>query len=208
MRIAILLSVAFSGCVGVNGHLTPQGADESRVVLAVPLDRPYTFVTAPPGKNPRTAAAGAFLRAQVVSVLDGQTFTAIINERRETVRLIGVDAPDLKQVPIGRQAWDVLKALIDGRVVRLETDTTLRDGEQRILAYVYAGDLFVNLEMMKQGMGKVSGTITGTPHEKAFRSAEAQAKKEALGIWGPDYPPDDVPEKTDDPSKPPPAPRP
>jgi len=205
MRVAaILFSLTLSGCIGVNGQVTPQGADDSRVVLAVPLDRPYKFVTPPPGRNPRLAAAGAFLRAQVLSVLDGHTFTAIINERRETVRLIGVDAPDLKRVPIGGQARDVLKALIEGRSVRLETEAGLRDGEQRILAYVYAGDLFVNLEMITQGMARLPATVTGTSHEKIFRAAEAQAKKEGVGVWGPDYPPDDA----TDSAKPPPGPRP
>ncbi|TLY37860.1 MAG: hypothetical protein E6K60_03200 [Nitrospirae bacterium] len=193
MRFSASLSaLLLTGCIGASGQVTPQGADESTVVLAVPLDRPYSFVSPQAKDNPRLAAAGAFLRGQVVSVQDGQTFTAIINERTETVRLIGLDAPPLGRVPWGGQARDVLKALIAGRSVRLETEATLRDGEQGILAYVYAGDLFVNLEMVRQGMAQLSKTVPPTSHDKIFRAAEEQARKEGLGVWGPDYPPDDA----------------
>ncbi len=193
MRFSASLSaLLLTGCIGASGQVTPQGADESTVVLAVPLDRPYSFVSPQAKDNPRLAAAGAFLRGQVVSVQDGQTFTAIINERTETVRLIGLDAPPLGRVPWGGQARDVLKALIAGRSVRLETEATLRDGKQGILAYVYAGDLFVNLEMVRQGMAQLSKTVPPTSHDKIFRAAEEQARKEGLGVWGPDYPPDDA----------------
>jgi len=97
--LILLAFLALPGCIGVSGDVTPQGQDQSRVVLAVPLDRPYTFRQ--PDPDQRFTARGGFLQAQVVSVHDGDTITVLIDNRREKVRLIGIDAPELEQGPWG-----------------------------------------------------------------------------------------------------------
>ena len=53
------------------------------------------------------------------------------------VQLIGIDAAELDQAPWGIEARDVLRGLVDGKTVRLETDITIRDQYRRLLAYVY-----------------------------------------------------------------------
>src|SRR5437016_14308607 len=151
-RVFLILLLAFfalPGCIGVSGDVSPQGVNTSEVVLAVPLDRPYTFRQ--PDPDQRLTARGAFLRAQVVSVHDGDTITVLIDNRLERIRLIGIDAPLLDQVPWGVQARDALRGLVDGKTVRLETDITIRDQYKQLLAYIYVGDLFINAEMIRRG---------------------------------------------------------
>jgi len=128
--LIILTFFALPGCIGVSGDVSPQGVNTSELVLAVPLDRPYTFRQ--PDPDQRLTAQGGFLRAQVVSVHDGDSITVLIDNRREKVRLIGIDAPELDQVPWGVQAMDALRGLVDSKTVRLETDITIRDQYMRI----------------------------------------------------------------------------
>lgn len=94
------------------------------------------------------------LSARVLSVHGGDTITVQLEERMEKVRLIGIDAPELDQVPWGVQARDALRGLVDSQIVRLETDITIRNQYRRLLAYVYVGEMLVNLELVRQGQAE------------------------------------------------------
>ncbi len=181
---ALLVSQLFTthaGCIGVSGDVSPQGKDQSEVVLAVPLDRPFTF-SAP--RNELKAAG--FIRGQVVSIRDGMTMTVLIDGKSETVRLLGVSAPELDQEPWGPASRDFLRALVEGKMVRLETDATVRDQSKWLLADVYAGDIFVNLELVRKGMAVVSTVPPNIAHEHAeeYRKAQDEARERRYGIWG------------------------
>ncbi len=178
--LVLLLLITHAGCVGVSGDVSPQGKDQSEVVLAVPLDRPFTF-SAP--RNQLKAAG--FIRGPVVSVRDGTTMTVRIDGRNETVRLRGVSAPELDQEPWGPASRDFLRALVEGKMVRLETDVTVRDQSKRLLADVYAGDIFVNLELVRQGMAVVSTVLPNVAHEEEYRKAQDEARERGYGVWGP-----------------------
>ena len=179
--LILLAFLAPSGCIGVTGDVTPQGQDQSRVVLAVPLDRPYTFRQADPDQ--RLTARGGFLRAQVVSVHDGGTITVLIDNRQEKVRLIGIDAPELDKLPWGVQARDALRGLVDGKTVRLETDITIRDQYRRLLAYVYVGEILVNLEMIRQGQAVLYTVPPNVAHVEEYRKAQSEARQAGRGVW-------------------------
>jgi micrococcal nuclease len=177
--LVLLLLITHAGCIGVSGDVSPQGKDQSEVVLAVPLDRPFTFST------PRNELkAAGFIRGQVVSVRDGMTMTVLIDGRNETVRLRGVSAPELDQEPWGPASRDFLRALVEGKTVRLETDVTVRDQSKRLLADVYAGDIFVNLELVRQGMAVVSTVPRNVAHEEEYRKAQEEARERGYGLWG------------------------
>jgi micrococcal nuclease len=181
---AFLILLAFlapSGCIGVTGDVTPQGQDQSRVVLAVPLDRPYTFRQ--PDPDQRLTARGGFLRAQVVSVHDGGTITVLIDNRQEKVRLIGIDAPELDNLRWGVQARDALRGLVDGKTVRLETDITIRDQYRRLLAYVYVGEILINLEMIRLGQAVLYTVPPNVAHVEEYRKAQSEARQAGRGVW-------------------------
>lgn len=81
---------------------------------------------------PRTAAV-------VTRVVDGDTLHVDVRGRDVTVRLLGIDTPELHPEECGaRRATEVLESLADGRRVRLIGDPTqdARDRYGRKLAYV------------------------------------------------------------------------
>ena len=182
----LLAFLSLPGCIGVTGDVTPQGQDQSGVVLAVPLDRPYTFRQ--PDPDQRLTARGGFLRAQVVSVHDGNTITVLIDNRLEKIRLIGIDVPQLDQVPWGVQARDALRGLVDGKTVRLETDITIRDQYKQLLAYIYVGDLFINVEMIRRGQAVLYTVPPNVAHVDEYREAQTEAREAGRGVWNPDKP--------------------
>lgn len=70
----------------------------------------------------------ATLTGRVVGVHDGDTFTVIdADGNREKVRLMGVDAPELRQA-FGRTARAALVSAINGRDVHIEWYKRDRDG--------------------------------------------------------------------------------
>jgi micrococcal nuclease len=191
MRPVFLIPLAVlsvPGCIGVSGHVTPQGQDQSRVVFAVPLDRPYTFRQ--PDPHQRLTGQVGFLRAQVVTVHDGDTITVLIDNQQEKLSLAGIDAPELDQTPWGTQSRQALKDIVEGKMVRLETDIAFRDQYRRLLAYVYLGDMLVNLELVRQGYAVLNTVPPNVAHVDEYQKAQTEAREAGRGVWSADRPPE------------------
>jgi micrococcal nuclease len=123
---------------------------------------------------------------RVVSVLDGDT---VVVEGVGTVRYVGIDTPELHhpRKPVERfaaRAAAINRALVLGRTVRLETDVEPRDAYGRLLAYVYAGQVMVNAEMVRRGAAEQYPFPPNTRHRATFARLEARAMREGRGQWG------------------------
>jgi len=125
---------------------------------------------------------------KVIRVYDGDTLTALINGQKQSVRLLGIDTPEKSRKkrepgqPYSQQATKFLAGLVLNKAVTIESYGKDRYG--RVLGVVYAGQINVNLEIVKNGYAEV---YRGTP-AKGFDSdpyweAEAQAKSKMLNIW-------------------------
>ena len=102
-------------------HVTSQEADESEeVVNGARESTPAEIAIA-------QATTANFLKGEVISVNNGDSFTVQIGPKLVKVRLIGSDAPDMTQSPNGRQARECLRNLVRGKMVRIETDDRRRD---------------------------------------------------------------------------------
>jgi micrococcal nuclease len=123
------------------------------------------------------------LRGQVLSIQDGDTLTVMVGNKRENVRLIGSEAPDLIHSVRGKQARDLLGRLVGGKAIRLEIDPVRRDRSKRLLAYVYAGDTFVNLELIRQGQAAVSKGRPSLQYAEEYRKAQTEAQQAGRGMW-------------------------
>ncbi len=124
--------------------------------------------------------------AVVQRAVDGDTLLLADHTR---VRLLGVDTPETKRPeapvePWGPEAHEFTRAHVEGRTVRLEFDKERRDKYDRVLAYVYLDDWFLNEELIRAGMGRA---ITNHPYSEAmkrrFRIAEQEAQQKRRGIW-------------------------
>jgi endonuclease YncB( thermonuclease family) len=87
---------------------------------------------------------------RVVDVIDGDTIDVEIDGQVYRVRYIGVNTPE-RDEPCYREARDANAAWVDGRMVTLERDQSETDRFDRLLRYVYVGDVFVNAALVQDG---------------------------------------------------------
>jgi len=117
--------------------------------------------------------------ALVERVIDGDTIELRGGKR---VRLLGIDSPEKKQYYC-EEATERLRQLVEGKDVTLEKDVTNRDKYGRLLRYVYAGRVFVNLEMVKEGYAVLFTTPRNVKHLNELMKAEDEAKLKGIGVW-------------------------
>ncbi|MBM4146241.1 MAG: thermonuclease family protein [Nitrospira sp.] len=124
--------------------------------------------------------------APVISVADGDTVTVILGSKEEKVRLIGIDAPELGQIPWGVESKKYLESLIktSGSKARLEYDVDKRDKYGRILAYLWTKDgTLLNLSMVKNGQAVLYTFPPNVKYVNDLKAAQAEARNKRLGIW-------------------------
>jgi len=122
---------------------------------------------------------------KVTRVVDGDTIEI---EGGEKVRYIGIDTPETvdPRKPVqcfGIEASKKNKELVEGKTVRLEKDITDRDKYSRLLRYVWVDDLFINLELVKQGFASSYSYPPDIKYQKEFLAAEKEARETERGLW-------------------------
>ena len=122
-------------------------------------------------------------RWKVKDVIDGDS---ILLENGETVRYIGIDAPEMFQ-PFFQEAKDTNEAMVDRKIIRLELEYDKGDTRNytdgRLLAYVYVGDLFVNAQLIKKGLARLYPFRSHPTYIDSFCFLQTQARKAKVGIW-------------------------
>lgn len=137
------------------------------------------------------SAAGviSFLRAPQADVVVSKVFdgdSVLLSDGRE-IRYIGIDAPETGgNRPAeygGREAADLNRRLVEGKVVRLEFDIETRDGYGRTLAYVYDGDTMINREMVRAGAALAVPYPPNLGRQKELAAAMEDARNGRRGLW-------------------------
>lgn len=135
------------------------------------------------------ARSGRFPQATVERVIDGDTIIVSIGGRRERVRYIGIDAPEVasnggRTECYGPEAVTRNKELVAGRVVELEKDQSETDRFGRLLRYVYVDDMMVNAELVRQGFARAVRYPPDTRHAELLERLEREARTARRGLWG------------------------
>jgi len=162
-RVVILLALIMLALAGACAPVDPGGVAESRR----------------PGE------------AVVTRVVDGDTVEVDIDGRRESVRLIGIDTPEIAHPPDGAECFGpeasayVHDLLPPGTRVVLARDVESRDAYDRLLAYVTRvdDDLLVNLALVEAGYAEILAIEPNTVHAPLFAGAEADARARGVGLW-------------------------
>jgi micrococcal nuclease len=115
----------------------------------------------------------------VVEVIDGDT---IVVEGGYHVRYIGIDSPEVDEFYY-LEAKQMNAELLSGKEVRLEKDITDKDKYGRLLRYVYAGDVFVNAEMIRQGCAWAMAYPPDIKYMVYLESMEKEARQLKRGFW-------------------------
>jgi micrococcal nuclease len=148
----------------------------------------------------RSGPVGQVAQPTVTKVVDGDTIEVRVGGRTEKVRLIGIDTPETKDPRRPVQCYGAeasahtAELLPPGTAVRLERDVEERDAYDRLLAYVYrsSDDLFVNLELARDGYADLLTFPPNVAHTTELRAAVDEARRGQRGLWaacgGPGHP--------------------
>lgn len=127
---------------------------------------------------------------KIIRIIDGDTLIASKNGAEETVRLIGVDTPEIfvngQQVndPQAVAALEYAKQSLTGRYAELELDIEERDQYGRLLAYIWLDGIMLNKVLLENGIASVATYPPNVKYLEEFTALESIAKEKKLGIWG------------------------
>jgi micrococcal nuclease len=129
---------------------------------------------------------------RVVRVVDGDTVDLDVGGRVERFRLIGLDTPESVHPdrPVefyAKEASLFARNLLEGESVYVRDGPQKTDHFGRRLAYVFRAPdgLFVNLEIVRQGYGRVMQVKEPFEHLDLFLHYERVALGSHKGIWSP-----------------------
>ncbi|MGH7808148.1 MAG: thermonuclease family protein [Thermodesulfobacteriota bacterium] len=123
----------------------------------------------------------------VLSVIDGDT---VLIEGIDThVRYLEIDAPEILTDdspgdPLSLESKQLNERIVLGKKVKLEFDRQKYDDYGRVLAYVHVDGIFVNEEIVRNGLARAFIIQPNDKYSKVIYEAEEKAKREKKGIWG------------------------
>ena len=119
------------------------------------------------------------LTGKVVNIADGDTIAVLDADKvQHKIRLHGIDAPEKGQA-FGTKAKEALADAVHEKKVRVVWKEKDRYG--RIVGDVHLGDRNINVEQVRNGYAWWYRTYA--PKSKILEAAEADARKEGLGLW-------------------------
>jgi micrococcal nuclease len=141
--------------------------------------------------------------ATIVRVLDGDTIRVNHGDKKEMVKLIGIEVPENKlsrkakeeAIKSGQNLLTVISTGIDaamfvkglvkkGDAVTLEFDLQTRDIDGMLLAYVYLPDgRMLNEEILKAGYADVEPHSPNMRYRERLIKDYAEAKEHKKGLW-------------------------
>ena len=141
---------------------------------------------------PVTVETNTSIYAKVLYVIDGDTVDVAVDGKKQRVRLLGIDAPEMgfenkKEMCFAGESRNKLLDFIDGNTVSIASDSTQqdRDAYNRILRYMYLPDgTFVNKQLIEEGYA-YEYTYKELPYlyRQEFQEAQKKAQSEHIGIW-------------------------
>lgn len=121
--------------------------------------------------------SSAQIKSLVKRVIDGDTFTALIDRKEYTCRIANIDAPELKQ-DFGAQAYQNLKTLIEGK--ELLIDTIGRDKYKRFLVDGWFNNAALDSTIVRNGW---AWYYFGYAQDISLLDLMLQAEITKLGLW-------------------------
>ena len=124
------------------------------------------------------------MEVRCTRIVDGDTIEL---RGGETVRLLGIDTPELGE-PYADEAKWYLYDLVAHKPLLLELDEEERDIYNRLLAHVYveteAGWVLVNAELVRAGLAKLLFIPPNARYYDYFETALEEALLQRRGMWG------------------------
>lgn len=193
----VLLALFFARVWDVSPMTSPDKTESGleKMQKTTQPDRSISQATKPIEPSPSILKAQAEINnpdlvfAKVTAVIDGDTIEVDLGQGNiKRVRYIGVDTPESvdPRKPIqcfSKEATIKNRDLVENNIVGLEKDVSETDRYGRLLRYVYAGDIFVNQELVIQGYASAVSYPPDIRYQDQFRQNEQQARSENKGLW-------------------------
>ena len=148
-------------------------------------------------------AAGQNIKATVVRLVDGDTMIVALANKRDRVRLIGIDTPESKDndkaerearrsardvhtiLALGQRSYQFIQSkLPPGTPITLEFDVAPRDKYGRLLAYVYLSDgTMLNQLLVREGYARLFTDDFNHRYRELFAKEYSAARKAKRGLW-------------------------
>ena len=187
---------ADSDLVGAGTVPTPTASATARPVPAPALVLQPTPSTTPvavtpvPSIPPAVDVEPSGVAAVVTDVVDGDTIRVDLPNGIETVRIIGIDTPEVvhptePEACFGAEASAFARETLDGQAVTLELDPTQdeRDRYDRLLAHVHVGDTCTRPRPSLAATASTTSTSEPSIHAAELDAAADTAREAGLGIW-------------------------
>ena len=159
------------------------------VILIVACSTTAPSLSTTPSPTVEAMNAASVTSAMVVSVIDGVTIDARVNEKVLRVRYLGVEVPESNPVgdspPMHERALQFNRFLVEGRTVDLEKGSVDSDPLGHLLRYVYVDGEMINLTLLTNGYATVASFPSDFENRTSFTVAEEGAKREGRGYWSP-----------------------
>jgi len=143
-------------------------------------------------------------RGRVIRIVDGDTLSVKYHGRKECIRLIGIDTPEIRIdkraekhaarsskdigtiTRMGKEATCFVKTLIKpGDPVLIEFDRQPSYKYGRLLGYVYlANKKMLNEEIVKAGYASLMTYPPNVKYQDRFLRAYREARQNNRGLWG------------------------
>lgn len=151
---------------------------------------PGRTVPSPTPKAYKTATVSALLT--VVKVVDGDTIHVVLDGKKQAIRMIGMDTPEVvdPRKPVqcfGKEASNRAKELLTEKMVKLENDPTQGDKDKygRLLRYIFLEDgTNFNKKMIEEGYAHEYTYNLPYKYRDEFKQAERDARLAKRGLWG------------------------
>lgn len=169
--------------VAKNEIVKPTSASRSAVLGEIKTDKIAT-----------QTSSLAWATVAVTKVIDGDTIDVLIDGKKETVRLIGINTPESvdPRRPVqcfGKEASDKARKILNNKDVYLESDSSQgeRDKYSRLLRYVFLEDgTNFNKLMIQEGYAYEYTYNTPYKYQQEFRKAQKEAEDQKIGLWADD----------------------
>lgn len=123
---------------------------------------------------------------KVIRVVSGQTIEVRLSDSGEVsqVRIVGIDAPDLRQSPWGEAAKQKLVELTVGLPIQLELESEKRDRYNRFQAHIWQDDTLVSQQLVLSGYVLADDRFAHS-YSKLLMESQEYARLMGYGIWNP-----------------------
>ncbi|MBU4017503.1 thermonuclease family protein [Patescibacteria group bacterium] len=199
IAIIILITLHFGSVSGINSVNTSknvvrqQEAAKSDVAGVQAIQPTVTVILT----EESTLTSDKRQQVTLVKVIDGDTIAVLINGKNETIRVIGIDTPEVvdprKTVEcFGKEASETARKYFEdsGKKLWLEADATQGDGDkyQRLLRYVFVdgGSVDFGKMMIESGLAFEYTYNTSYKYQQAYKQAEKEAREAKKGLWADD----------------------